>query len=93
MPYRPSLPDGLMRATDVMIGGKRVLIGGLVSIAFCFLIYIVYFFLPPSLLNQFVLKGDPFFIAFKPIFCCGFGDVGKGCAASMTWYIPRPMLE
>merc|ERR1712114_82290 len=32
--------DGLMRATDVMIGGKRVLI-------------------------------------------CGFGDVGKGCAASM----------
>jgi len=37
---RHSLPDGLMRATDVMIGGKRVLI-------------------------------------------CGFGDVGKGCAASM----------
>eukprot|EP01054_Gregarina_sp_Poly1_P007779 Gregarina_sp_Poly_1__7778@NODE_43_length_18077_cov_117_559078_g37_i0_p4_GENE_NODE_43_length_18077_cov_117_559078_g37_i0NODE_43_length_18077_cov_117_559078_g37_i0_p4_ORF_typecomplete_len481_score74_69AdoHcyase_NAD/PF00670_21/1_3e71AdoHcyase/PF05221_17/2_2e712Hacid_dh_C/PF02826_19/2e09AlaDh_PNT_C/PF01262_21/7e09IlvN/PF07991_12/3_7e06Shikimate_DH/PF01488_20/1_6e05THF_DHG_CYH_C/PF02882_19/0_00062Glu_dehyd_C/PF16912_5/0_00093NAD_binding_2/PF03446_15/9e03NAD_binding_2/PF03446_15/0_001NAD_binding_7/PF1 len=37
---RHSLPDGIMRATDVMIGGKRVLI-------------------------------------------CGFGDVGKGCAAAM----------
>merc|ERR1711988_1889816 len=37
---RHSLPDGIMRATDVMIGGKRVLI-------------------------------------------CGFGDVGKGFAASM----------
>jgi len=35
-----SLPDGIMRATDVMIGGKRVLI-------------------------------------------CGYGDVGKGCAAAM----------
>merc|ERR1711904_745897 len=37
---RHSLPDGIMRATDVMIGGKTVLI-------------------------------------------CGFGDVGKGSAASM----------
>merc|ERR1712164_106808 len=37
---RHSLPDGIMRATDVMIGGKRVLI-------------------------------------------CGFGDVGKGSAASL----------
>jgi len=37
---RHSLPDGLMRATDVMIGGKRAVI-------------------------------------------CGFGDVGKGCAAAM----------
>jgi adenosylhomocysteinase len=37
---RHSLPDGIMRATDVMIGGKRVLIAG-------------------------------------------YGDVGKGCAASM----------
>jgi adenosylhomocysteinase len=37
---RHSLPDGLMRATDVMIAGKKVVI-------------------------------------------CGFGDVGKGCAASM----------
>merc|ERR1712193_492699 len=37
---RHSLPDGIMRATDVMIGGKRALI-------------------------------------------CGFGDVGKGSAASM----------
>merc|ERR1712070_791611 len=37
---RHSLPDSIMRATDVMIGGKRALI-------------------------------------------CGFGDVGKGCAAAM----------
>ncbi|KFG55060.1 putative adenosylhomocysteinase [Toxoplasma gondii FOU] len=37
---RHSLPDGIMRATDVMLGGKRVVI-------------------------------------------CGFGDVGKGCAAAM----------
>eukprot|EP00386_Alphamonas_edax_P003241 GDKI01009930.1.p1 GENE.GDKI01009930.1~~GDKI01009930.1.p1 ORF type:complete len:476 (+),score=206.10 GDKI01009930.1:49-1476(+) len=37
---RHSLPDGIMRATDVMIGGKKVVI-------------------------------------------CGFGDVGKGCAAAM----------
>jgi len=37
---RHSLPDGIMRATDVMIAGKKVLI-------------------------------------------CGYGDVGKGCAASM----------
>jgi len=37
---RHSLPDGLMRATDVMIAGKKVVI-------------------------------------------CGFGDVGKGCAAAM----------
>lgn len=37
---RHSLPDGLMRATDVMIAGKRVVI-------------------------------------------CGYGDVGKGCAAAM----------
>merc|ERR1712051_1008763 len=37
---RHSLPDGIMRATDVMIGGKRALI-------------------------------------------CGYGDVGKGCAAAM----------
>merc|ERR1719443_788298 len=37
---RHSLPDSIMRATDVMIGGKRALI-------------------------------------------CGYGDVGKGCAASM----------
>lgn len=35
-----SLPDGIMRATDVMIAGKNVVI-------------------------------------------CGYGDVGKGCAASM----------
>ena len=35
-----SLPDGIMRATDVMIAGKKVVI-------------------------------------------CGFGDVGKGCAAAM----------
>ena len=38
---RHSLPDGIMRATDVMIAGKKVVI-------------------------------------------CGYGDVGKGCAASMT---------
>lgn len=37
---RHSLPDGLMRATDVMIAGKQVVV-------------------------------------------CGFGDVGKGCAAAM----------
>lgn len=37
---RHSLPDGIMRATDVMLAGKRVVI-------------------------------------------CGFGDVGKGCAAAM----------
>jgi adenosylhomocysteinase len=37
---RHSLPDGLMRATDVMIAGKQVVI-------------------------------------------CGYGDVGKGCAAAM----------
>merc|ERR1711912_4099 len=37
---RHSLPDSIMRATDVMIGGKRALI-------------------------------------------CGYGDVGKGCAAAM----------
>jgi adenosylhomocysteinase len=37
---RHSLPDGIMRATDVMIAGKTVVI-------------------------------------------CGYGDVGKGCAASM----------
>lgn len=37
---RHSLPDGLMRATDVMIAGKEVVI-------------------------------------------CGYGDVGKGCAAAM----------
>merc|ERR1711997_1248663 len=37
---RPSLPDGLMRATDVMIAGKQVVV-------------------------------------------CGYGDVGKGCAAAM----------
>merc|ERR1712072_1180494 len=37
---RHSLPDSIMRATDVMIGGKRALV-------------------------------------------CGFGDVGKGCAASL----------
>ena len=37
---RHSLPDGIMRATDVMIAGKKVLI-------------------------------------------CGYGDVGKGCAAAM----------
>jgi len=37
---RHSLPDGIMRATDVMIAGKKVLI-------------------------------------------CGYGDVGKGCAAAL----------
>ena len=37
---RHSLPDGLMRATDVMIAGKQVVV-------------------------------------------CGYGDVGKGCAAAM----------
>lgn len=37
---RHSLPDGIMRATDVMIAGKKAVI-------------------------------------------CGYGDVGKGCAAAM----------
>lgn len=37
---RHSLPDGIMRATDVMIAGKKVVV-------------------------------------------CGYGDVGKGCAAAM----------
>ena len=37
---RHSLPDGIMRATDVMISGKKVVV-------------------------------------------CGYGDVGKGCAAAM----------
>jgi adenosylhomocysteinase len=46
---RHSLPDGIMRATDVMIGGKRVLI-------------------------------------------CGFGDVGKGSAASMRAQGARVMV-
>merc|ERR1719379_220597 len=47
---RHSLPDGIMRATDVMIGGKRVLI-------------------------------------------CGFGDVGKGSAASMRAGGARVMIS
>merc|ERR1711959_796803 len=47
---RHSLPDGIMRATDVMIGGKRVLI-------------------------------------------CGFGDVGKGSAASMRGSGGRVMIS
>ncbi|PHJ15015.1 adenosylhomocysteinase [Cystoisospora suis] len=46
---RHSLPDGLMRATDVMLGGKRVVI-------------------------------------------CGFGDVGKGCAAAMKGAGARVMV-
>jgi len=46
---RHSLPDGIMRATDVMIGGKRALI-------------------------------------------CGFGDVGKGCAAAMRACGARVMV-
>jgi len=46
---RHSLPDGINRATDVMIGGKRVLI-------------------------------------------CGFGDVGKGSAASMRGCGGRVMI-
>jgi adenosylhomocysteinase len=46
---RHSLPDGINRATDVMIGGKRVLI-------------------------------------------CGFGDVGKGSAASMRGNGARVMI-
>merc|ERR1712028_208423 len=55
---RHSLPDSIMRATDVMIGGKRALI-------------------------------------------CGYGDVGKGCAAAMKgagarvyiWPIVQPWLR
>merc|ERR1712146_373401 len=47
---RHSLPDGIMRATDVMIGGKRALI-------------------------------------------CGFGDVGKGSAASMRGAGARVMIS
>merc|ERR1711959_606430 len=46
---RHSLPDSIMRATDVMIGGKRALI-------------------------------------------CGFGDVGKGCAAAMRGAGARVMI-
>eukprot|EP00397_Hematodinium_sp_SG-2012_P014864 GEMP01015124.1.p1 GENE.GEMP01015124.1~~GEMP01015124.1.p1 ORF type:complete len:485 (+),score=149.34 GEMP01015124.1:55-1509(+) len=46
---RHSLPDGIMRATDVMIGGKRVLV-------------------------------------------CGYGDVGKGCAAAMKGCGGRVMI-
>merc|ERR1711934_216628 len=46
---RHSLPDSIMRATDVMIGGKRALI-------------------------------------------CGYGDVGKGCAASMRGAGARVMI-
>merc|ERR1712084_157684 len=46
---RHSLPDGIMRATDVMIGGKRALV-------------------------------------------CGFGDVGKGCAAAMKGAGARVMV-
>eukprot|EP00744_Colponema_vietnamica_P000715 GILI01001257.1.p2 GENE.GILI01001257.1~~GILI01001257.1.p2 ORF type:complete len:499 (+),score=180.11 GILI01001257.1:91-1497(+) len=46
---RHSLPDGIMRATDVMLGGKRVVI-------------------------------------------CGFGDVGKGCAAAMKGAGARVMV-
>merc|ERR1712220_41686 len=46
---RHSLPDGIMRATDVMIGGKRALV-------------------------------------------CGYGDVGKGCAASMKGAGARVMI-
>merc|ERR1719161_2463916 len=46
---RHSLPDGIMRATDVMIGGKRALI-------------------------------------------CGFGDVGKGSAASLRGQGARVMI-
>merc|ERR1711907_447328 len=46
---RHSLPDSIMRATDVMIGGKRALI-------------------------------------------CGYGDVGKGCAAAMHGAGARVMV-
>merc|ERR1711865_8075 len=46
---RHSLPDSIMRATDVMIGGKRALI-------------------------------------------CGYGDVGKGCAAAMKGAGARVMI-
>merc|ERR1712127_1150955 len=46
---RHSLPDSIMRATDVMIGGKRALI-------------------------------------------CGYGDVGKGCAAAMRGGGARVMV-
>merc|ERR1711964_206790 len=46
---RHSLPDGIMRATDVMIGGKRALV-------------------------------------------CGFGDVGKGCAAALRACGARVMV-
>merc|ERR1719269_436415 len=46
---RHSLPDGIMRATDVMIGGKRVLV-------------------------------------------CGYGDVGKGCAAALKGSGSRVMV-
>merc|ERR1711865_744754 len=46
---RHSLPDGIMRATDVMIGGKRALV-------------------------------------------CGYGDVGKGCAAAMKGAGARVMI-
>merc|ERR1711934_395405 len=47
---RHSLPDSIMRATDVMIGGKRALI-------------------------------------------CGYGDVGKGCAAAMKGAGARVMIS
>merc|ERR1719457_288931 len=47
---RHSLPDGIMRATDVMIGGKRAMI-------------------------------------------CGYGDVGKGCAAAMKGAGARVMIS
>jgi adenosylhomocysteinase len=46
---RHSLPDGIMRATDVMIGGKRALV-------------------------------------------CGYGDVGKGCAAALRGAGARVMI-
>jgi adenosylhomocysteinase len=46
---RHSLPDGIMRATDVMIGGKRALV-------------------------------------------CGYGDVGKGCAAALKGAGARVMI-
>jgi len=46
---RHSLPDGIMRATDVMIGGKRALV-------------------------------------------CGYGDVGKGCAAALRGCGARVMI-
>merc|ERR1712032_38577 len=47
---RHSLPDGIMRATDVMIGGKRALV-------------------------------------------CGYGDVGKGCAAALRACGARVMIS